>query len=166
MKGSFTTMLVGLICLVAGLCVGAEWAPQLKVTTAGQWIAAQASAIPWPTGTAPNSDDNQFESYEYPTIKWKPKPLSDAPGAIVRLWTTYDTKDPSSGTIKYKLTLFKGNKDVGREVQLIDAMGFKLIQFNASDFHGIPGAADIVEARDSVPCTEEQYRNARDYSVK
>jgi hypothetical protein len=68
--------------------------------------------------------------------------------------------------MKYKLTLFKASKKDVREVQLLDAMGFKLMQFNAGDFHDIPGASDIVEARDSVPLSEDVYKNARDYSVK
>jgi hypothetical protein len=86
----------------------------------------------------------------------------------VRLWTTYEagSKNEPQGTMKYKLTLFKATRKDLREVQMLDAMGFKLMQFNASDFHDIPGAPDIVEARDSVACSEDQYKRASDYSVK
>ena len=86
----------------------------------------------------------------------------------MRLWTTFEPndKDPATGTLKYKLTLFKATKRDSREVQLLDAVGFKLMQFNAGDFQDIPGAPDIVEARDSVPCSEEMYKKACDFSIK
>jgi hypothetical protein len=85
----------------------------------------------------------------------------------VRLWATYEpSKNDQPGVMKYKLTLFKATNRTAREVQLLDAMGFKLIQFNATDFHDIPGAPDIVEARDSVSFPEDQYKRVRDYSIK
>jgi hypothetical protein len=48
---------------------------------------------------------------------------------------------------------------------LLDATGFKITQFDASDFHPVPGAADIVEARESHPCTEEDYKKVGDYTI-
>jgi hypothetical protein len=166
MRSIFTTVVVGFICLAVGLCVGVLQGNRLRQTEPGQLITSVASKVPWskPGGTG----DSQIESSEYPTIKWKPQQLSDAPDAIVRLWTTYaaDSKDATQGAMKYKLTLFKATQKDGREVQMLDSNGFKILQFNASDFHAMPGAPDIVEARDSVPCSEDQYKNASDYSVK
>ncbi len=168
MRSTIIAIFTGLVCLVLGLCIGAWQAPQLKSSKAGHWIAAEASMVPWTKVGAQKNADSQFESYDYPTIKWRPKPLADAPDAIVRLWTTYEpgAKNEPQGTMKYKLTLFKATQKEQREVQMLDSMGFKLMQFNANDFHEIPGAPDIVEARDSVACPEDQYKNANDYSVK
>jgi hypothetical protein len=165
MGNSFTIILVGSICLFIGLCIGAEYAPELKTTAVGQYVESKISATGLLKVGDQKKDDTQFESYDYPTIKWKPKPLADSPNAIGRLWTTYDSKS-ATPVMKYKLTLFKATNTNAREVQLVDAMGFKLVQFSASDFIEIPGAPDIVEARDSVSCTEDQYKKARDYSVK
>lgn len=116
----------------------------------------------------PQPDNStQFEKYDYPTIKWRAKPLAGADDAIAQLSTTYDrsTTAGQQGAVKYRLTLFKVNSDAAREVQLLDANGFKLFQFNASDFHQIPGS-QLMEARDSFSCDEEQYRQARDYSIR
>lgn len=105
--------------------------------------------------------------YNYPTIKWKPKPLADVPGALVQLWTTYEKPDPQQpGKMNYRLTVFKAPNKQRCEIQLLDENSFKLMQFEASDFHQIPGTADIMEARESQPCTEEEYRRVKEYSIK
>ena len=167
MRNIITSFLVGLACLFIGLVVGAWQADQLKTSRTGQWITTQVSKLSLSKGDG-KDEDSQFETNEYPTIKWKPKALSDNPDGVVRLWTTFDIgpKTAPQGTMKYRLTLFKATNKDNREVQILDAMGFKLMQFNANDFHNIPGAPDIVEARDSVPCSEDQYKKAHDYSVK
>jgi hypothetical protein len=168
MRRILITLFVGLACLVAGLLFGAWQSAQLKSTKAGQWIAATASKVPWTKSGDQSSDDNQFESYNYPTVKWRPKPLPDASDSAVQLWTTYEAgpKNAPQGLMKYKLTLFKATNKDQREVQMLDAMGFKIVQFSANDFHVLPGSTTIVEARDSVSCSEDQYKKARDYSVK
>lgn len=168
MRTVIVSIIVGAVSLGLGLTIGAWQSSQLKSSEAGRWVSDAAQKIPIPKGSNQDGDDSNFESNEYPTLKWKAKPLSDAPGAIVRLWTTFENgpKNDPQGSMKYKLTLFKATKKDGREVQILDGMGFKLFQFGAIDFHEIPGAPDIVESRDAVPCTEEVYRKARDYSVK
>jgi len=163
MRTSFIAVLTGLVCLFIGLAVGAWQSDQLKLTRVGQWISSTGAKVI----TLGKTDDTQFESYAYPTIKWRPKALSDGPDAVARLWATYEpSKTDQPGVMKYKLTLFKATNKNSREVQLLDSMGFKLMQFNANDFHDIPGAPDIVEARDSVSLPEDQYKKVRDYSIK
>jgi hypothetical protein len=168
MRSTLTTVIVGFFCLAVGLFAGTFQGAQIKTTPAGQWVTAAAAKIEAGVGAGQTGDDNQIETNEYPTLKWKPKPLMDAAGAIVRLWTIFEAgpnKD-TPGTLKYKLTLFKAVRKDQREVQLLDSQGFKLMQFNAADFHDIPGAPDIVEARDALPCSEADYKKIRDYSVK
>jgi hypothetical protein len=163
MRNNIILLFTAIVFLAIGLVVGAWQSDQLRSTRAGQWITLTSSKM----GALGKSDDSQFETYAYPTIKWRPKALSDGPDAVMRLWTTYEPqKGDQPAVMKYKLTLFKATNRSSREVQLLDAMGFKLLQFNANDFHDIPGAPDIVEARDSVSCPEDQYKRARDYSVK
>lgn len=162
-----STLLFGALCFIVGLGLGVWQSPRLKTTEPARMITSAVAKVPWLKATSKTDDDSPFEEYNYPTIKWRPKQLDDAPGAIVRLWTTFEPgNNPDTGTMKYKLTLFKASNRNVREVQLLDGMGFKLFQFNASDFHDIPGASDIVEARDSYACSEDQYKKAQDYSVK
>jgi hypothetical protein len=168
MRSILTTVIVGLLCLIIGLCAGTLEGSQIKTTPAGQWITSAASQVQAGVGAGESGDDNQIETNEYPILKWRAKALPDASGSIVRLWTKFEegpNKD-TPGSLKYKLTLFKAIRKDLREVQLLDAQGFKLMQFNAADFHDIPGAPDIVEARDTIPCPEADYKKVRDYSVK
>jgi hypothetical protein len=157
------TLLFGLLCLAAGLCVGVLFAPQLKTTAPAQQVMSVASKIPWAKSISQTDNDSPFELYNYPVIKFKAKPLAEAPGGIIQLWTTYD-RDAKS--VQYRLTVFKGGNQQQYEVQLLDGLGFKLGQFNAGDFHAVPGASDIVESRESYPVSEEKYRQIHDYSVK
>jgi hypothetical protein len=162
------TVIVGACCFAAGLCVGVWKAAQLKTTEPARQIQAIAAKVPVLSADSKPDPDSPFESYEYPTIKWRAKSLSDADGAIGRLWTTYEPNGSPEkpGLMKYKLTLFKATNKSMREVQLLDAQGFKLLQFQAGDFHDIPGAADVIEARDGVACQEDVYKKAQDYSIK
>jgi hypothetical protein len=148
------------VCLVIGILVGVLFATQIKSSEPALAAQAFVNKLPFAKTIKREDPESPWESYEYPTIKWRAHPLADAPGAIVQLSTTYD-----AGNLKYRLTLFKGRADQ-REVQLLDGQGFKLMQFEASDFHDVPGAPDIVEARESVACPEKQYKMIRDYSVK
>jgi len=127
----------------------------------------------------PSSD--QYESINYPIIKWKPKPISSLPGGFVQLSTTYE-----QNYVKYKVTLFKskslqaapkngmnpplspaGIPTFPIDVQLLDQNGFKLVQFtvNQNQWDVIPGT-NVLEARDQLSCNEWDYKRSRDYTVK
>lgn len=117
------------------------------------------------TSSKPSDGSGQFEEYAYPVIKWRAKPLPGDEGAIAQLSTTFDRSQPGQqGVVKYRLTVFKSTDKRQREVQLLDAMGFKLHEFHAGDFHEIPNS-QLMESRDSFPCDETEYQQARDYSV-
>lgn len=144
----------------------------------------KVEAAPRPTGKKPvaTASNSQFEEYNYPIIKWKPKPISGVPGAIVQLSTTYEISD-----LKYKLTLFRaptsaqpkagarGIQEASTSVeipnqitvQLLDSNGFKLSEFtvNQRQWEQIPGTS-VLESRDKINCNEWDYRRSRDYSVK
>lgn len=167
MRQFLVIFLFGLFCGIAGFGAGVWSGPQVKSFQPVRFLASSASAVPWAKSLAQLDDNSPFEMYNYPVIKWRAKPLSDAPGAIAQLWTTYEWSDKQhqSGTMNYRLTVFKAPEGQ-REVQLLDENGFKITQFYASDFHKIPGSSDIMEARDSHPCTEEQYKRVGDYSIK
>ena len=168
MRRFLLTLLFGLFYLGAGFSIGVWYAPQLKLTQLPPSIASLAKKVPWAKSIVGADNDSPFEVYDYPTIKWRPKLLTDSPGAIAQLWTTYEWTDQGhrSGKMNYRLTMFKTPNRPQCEVQLLDDGGFKITQFVASDFHPIPGAADIMEARDSHPCTEDEYKRVHDYSVK
>jgi hypothetical protein len=160
------TLLFGLVCLVVGLLVGIFFSAQLKLTEPVQRIESMVGKVPLTKSLVTQADkDSPFEDYQYPRIKWRAKPLPDAPEGIGQLSTTWDGNG-TNGSMKYRLTVFKGSGKDRYEVQILDGSGFKIKQFNASDFHAVPGAPDIMESRESVPCTEDDYRKARDYSIK
>ena len=173
------TFISGLICLLVGLCIGIWSGPKLRLSAP---VKAIDSLIAKVRGVKTETDKNSpYEMYDYPTIKWKPKPVAEIPGAIVQLWTTFEPSSqsnqapngtenqagrPAPGKMSYRLTVFKAPAKNQFEVQLLNEMGFKLMQFNAEDFHQVPGTQDITEARDSQPCTEEEYRKISEYSIK
>jgi hypothetical protein len=130
-----------------------------KTSNAGAAGGAAATPVAMPAGA-------QFETYDYPVIKWKATPLPGTSGAVAQLSTTYEraTGAAPQGTVKYRLTIYKSNSKA-RVVQLLDADGFKLQQFTATDFHEIPGSEQLLEARDSFPAEESVYRQWRAYSV-
>ncbi len=108
--------------------------------------------------------DNNFESYEYPMIKFQAKTL-DGKGGIAQLWTTYDRPSPrEEGVVKYRLTLFKAPGERTRRIQMLDQGGFKIFEFKASDFQDVPGT-QLTESRDSFACPEDAYRQVRDYAI-
>jgi hypothetical protein len=167
MRRIIMTVLVGVFCLGAGLVLGIFLSPELKWTQPGQCIASLRSNMPW-TKAATDSD-SPFEMYDYPTVKWRAKPLNDAPGAIAQLWTTYDWADEkhqSGGIMKYRLTMFKAPEKHECQVQLLDKNGFKITAFDVSDFFPTPGAPEIMEARDSHSLSESEYKRVRDYSIR
>lgn len=162
MRQFLITLLVGVVCLLGGLGAGIWFGPQIKQTDQVRWMQTAVAKV---TGGGAQDGNSPYEMYDYPTIKWKAKPLSDAEGAIAQLWTRYEG-EKDGGKINYRLTVFKAPSKSQCEVQLLDDQGFKVMQFNASDFHQIPGAPDIMEARESTPSSESEYRRLRDYSIK
>jgi hypothetical protein len=164
MRQILTTVLLAIICTGFGFGLGYIFGPQLKNTEQARTITSMAGKVP---GLSSVGGDSPWESYEYPLIKWKPKSLADVPNAIAQLHTTYEWTDPThkSGIMKYRLTMFKAMEKTQCELQLLDNNGFKITQFVVSDFHKIPNAPDIMEARDSQACTEEEYKKIGDYSI-
>lgn len=165
MRQFLTTSAIAFVSLVLGLCIGIWIDPEIRNSPQGLWVKSQLCKAPW---GAANTDENcAYESYDYPTIKWRAKPVPDKPGAIAQLWTRYEKNEGDrTGKMNYRLTMFKAADRSTVEVQILDDAGFKIAEFQASDFHLIPGATDIMEARDSYACTEEQYKKVRDYSIK
>lgn len=157
---------VAFVFLVTGLGCGMWLGLQVKSGEPG--VTSLLTKIPGVSSLVKSDENSPIELYEYPIIKWRAKPLADVPEAIIQLWTTYEPSDPpgQQGKMNYKLTVFKAPEKGQFEVQLLDKTGFKLLQFDASDFHQIPGSADLKEARDSYSCTEDLYKKIRDYSIK
>jgi hypothetical protein len=159
----FITLLIAVFCAAGGLLAGVILGPKIKSTPLAMKVMSMAAKLP---GANVKPGEN-IESYDYPTIKWCPKRLSDGPEAIGQLWTRYEQADgqnSKTGKVNYKLTLYKAPNKAQCEVQLLDDMGFKLGQFDTQDFHSI--SADIMESRDSYECSEEVYKRIRDYSIK
>lgn len=124
----------------------------------------------------------EFESYDYPFIKWKPKILPT--GALVQLETTFEGQNNSSefvpgysrsvrgsGTLKYKVNVFgRGNiliPSQGLQIDLLDKRGFSLVNFpiSASAFGLITGTS-VMEARGTYRISEDDYRKAADFSAR
>lgn len=168
MRRVLITAVVGFTCGLAGLCAGLCLGPQLKASPSGRILSSLSEKMPWARLTTQTDKDSSFEMYDYPTIKWRPKPIADKPGGIAQLWTTYEWQDEKhqSGRMNYRLTVFKAPDKSQFEVQLLDNNGFKITQFDVSDFHQIPGSSELMEARDSHSCTEDQYKRVGDYSIK
>jgi hypothetical protein len=168
MRQIILTVVLAVICFVAGLGFGVSLGQEWKWTQWGGKVAAIAGNVPWAKGIVQQDKDAPYEMYDYPTIKWRAKPLNDAQGAITQLWTTYEWDDEQhkSGKMNYRLTIYKAPDKQQCEVQLLDKNGFKITQFDASDFHQTAGAPEIMESRESHPCTEAEYQKVRDYSVK
>ena len=164
----FTQILIGVILLLTGVALGIWFGPQLTSSPSAMSITSMASQIPILGSIAKPDANSPFELYEYPTIKFRPKPLNDAEGALAQLSTRFEKGDgPNSlGKMNYKLTIFKAPGRQQCEIQLLDDMGFKLSQFSASDFQPIPGSTEVMESRDAFSLTEAEYKKVRDYSVK
>ena len=161
------TLIFGIFCGFIGMCAGIWFGPQLKLTQPGQFIVSLAYNSPWTRTMAQADKNSPVETYDYPIIKWRPKALADPPGAIGQLWTTYEWTDQQhqQGKINYRLTVFKAADKHQCQVQLLDSTGFKITQFDVSAFHPVPGASDIMEARESHPCSEDDYKKVGDYSI-
>ena len=114
----------------------------------------------------------EFDTYEYPFIKWKPKLLPT--GALVQLETTLEEDGSGhrfNGIVKYKVNvLVKGNSLVpshGIKFELLDNKGFGLCKFSISASElGVITGTSILQARGTANITEENYKKAVDYSVK
>ncbi|MBX9689895.1 MAG: hypothetical protein K2X27_24505 [Candidatus Obscuribacterales bacterium] len=112
---------------------------------------------------------NQWEYYKYPLIRWNFHPVTTMPGVRAQLSTTFDPKEDElgRGTLKYTLQISEAPPSQGLGVQLLDANGFKLTEFDIEKdkFHPIPGS-NMFEAADQTNCKKLEYKNARDYLIK
>lgn len=163
---TLVTLALCLVCSIVGLCVGIAFAPQLRTTGVGLFFQALVHRVPsLKAGTG--EQESAIEMYDFPTIKWRAKPLAAPVGAIGQLWTNFECTDEQhqTGTLNYRLTLFKATDNRQCKIQLLDENGFKLMQFDVSDFHQVPGAADVTESRDSTTCDEDKYKRAADYVI-
>ena len=113
-----------------------------------------------PELNGPGSEN--IETYNYPMIKWQPKPVSTIPGAFIQLQTLYD------GKLKCKTTLFKATAlPRSLHITLLDQFGFKLadVRIDQNDWSPLPGS-NLYEARNDGFCSELEYRKARDFSIR
>lgn len=116
-----------------------------------------------PQGSAiQQAGTENFETYNYPMIKWQPKPIPTMPGAFIQLLTLYD------GKLKYKTTLFKATYlPRSLNIVLLDQFGFKLcdVRIDQNDWTQLPGS-NLYEARNDGFCSEQEYRKARDFAIR
>lgn len=111
------------------------------------------------------SGKGEWEDYNYPTIKWKARPIPHLDGGVAQLQTTFEPGlDNKPGMVKYTLTVLKDPNKRGRQIMLLDKDGFKICKFAASDWQDV-AASEFIQARDEFPMTEEDYRRVRDYNV-
>jgi hypothetical protein len=132
-------------------------------TTSGQTTSTRSDA-PKEEGSQTDTQ-TQWDSYNYPLIKWKAHPITTIPGGVAQLDTTFES---FRSYIKYRLRLFKiATIPYSVHVQLLDSNGFNLHEFEvySYSFHPIPGTS-LVEAADETYCMEKDYRRARDYSIR
>ncbi|MBX9772671.1 MAG: hypothetical protein K2X29_14935, partial [Candidatus Obscuribacterales bacterium] len=108
----------------------------------------------------------QFESYKYPFIKWRAKPLPK--GGFVQLDTTFDDHNA-----RFIATLFKVPK-IPRSItiEFLDANGFDLfaVQISKDRFQQVPGT-ELFQAKGLMMegwlgIDERKYQRAREYTVK
>ncbi|MBX9877572.1 MAG: hypothetical protein K2Y22_03865 [Candidatus Obscuribacterales bacterium] len=111
----------------------------------------------------------EWELRKYPIIRWKQHPVTTIQGATVQLSTTFNDKRDmfGRGVLRYTVTASQIPPASGTFiVQLLDANGFKLTEFEIKRdrFHPVPGTA-LLEAADEHPCTMKEYKQAADYVV-
>jgi hypothetical protein len=169
MVRALTIIIFGLFCLASGLLIGVWFAPTLRSSEAFRLVNALTHKLPITKTIVSADNSSPFESYDYPTIKWRAKPLAQPEGAIAQLYTTYEWNDkshqPGTGRMNYRFTVFKAGDRKQFEVQMLDDKGFKISQFDISDFRPVPGAPDIMDARDSHEFSEDEYKKFGDYAV-
>jgi hypothetical protein len=138
---------------------GIDW---LKTDPAQAPTVMPATGAPTTSATATTGE---WEQYNYPTVKWKAKPIPHVDGGVAQLQTTFEPgADDKPGTVKYTLTVLKDPSKRGRRILLLDKDGFKVCEFAASDWQDV-AASDFIQARDNFPMMEEDYRRVRDYTV-
>lgn len=111
----------------------------------------------------PGSESN-FESYNYPVIKWKAKAVPGEPYGVAQLATTYDSDAYGTGKAKFKLTIFRCQK-TSRQVTLLDKDGFALCTSHPIYPTQVPGT-ELVEGQQEIYIREDVYRRAYDYAVQ
>lgn len=118
-----------------------------------------------------NSAAVQWESYNFPVIKWKAHAVPKIADAIGQLSTTFVPSQGRygllHGTVKYKLTLYKVPEVRHLSIELVDRDGFSITKalFSASAFHHVPNSENLIEAAGESQCSEADYRRITDYSI-
>lgn len=146
-----------------------------KVSSAGQSKSQTASSTPTSIGARNQQPplSNQFDSYNFPTIEWKPKLIAGALDGIAQLSTTMETKPSGIGScffteVKARLRLpscSNANSSRGWTITLLDKNGFRLADVQVFQLHQIAGT-EILEGQASEHgLTESDYRKAVDCSV-
>lgn len=125
-----------------------------------------------PTFKPPANECQNIEKYEWPMIKFRPKPLPDAPDSFAQLTTTEVLNDSSSYyastsvKVKYKLILLRAEpQSLG--IELLDAQGFRLgsrATVSSTEFETIPGT-DLVAARGEFTFALADYPKVRDFTL-
>lgn len=117
-------------------------------------------------------DNNPFEKYDFPTIKWKARAVKGKPNAVAQLLTTVGPR-PGSGypeeMIKARLTLLKVRPTLllglYQTVTLFDSNGFKIATLAFNEFKKTPGT-ELYQGESMVPRMNVNYENAVDYTVE
>ncbi len=144
-----------------------------------RWIASnEAQSEINSTGTKDAGNENvNWQSHNYPVIKWKSRRVQGTLRAGAELITSYEY-----GMLKYQIILgklkessflglgtieriYRAAATQGLVVSLLDKDGFMLAEFR------IPGNVllldeDIIEGRSATPLPEEFYSKVRDWRIR
>ena len=83
-----TTVFWALVCLVIGLATGIWLGLHQTQVPAMQQAMELFKQQAWTRDLVAQKDNGAIEDYNYPTIKWKAKPMSAPPEAISRNGST------------------------------------------------------------------------------
>ncbi len=157
--------------VICSVILSSSLSSMAREEVAAQPVLRDSLASPTPQKRGRSNDKLvQWESKKYPLIFWKAHPVTVVPGALGQLTTSFDPKEDvlRRGTLKYSIKLTELPAALpGIAVQLLDANGFKLSEFEIlrDQFHPVSGST-IIEAAGDTPCNKSDYQHARDYVIK